>query len=141
MIRIRWLVVFLKSSYISIFTQIVVQNVQRKSVCKKNANCVLGMIKRNIKCKNAAAIIMRLYKSVVRLRLKYCILAGPPYHKKDIEVLERVQKRATQMVYGYGDLNYKDRLSLLELPSLEERRVRGDLIEAFKLLREIIVYF
>ena len=60
-----------------------------------------------------------------------------PYHKKDIEVLERVQKRATKMVYGYGDLNYKDTLSLLELPSLEERRVRGDLIEAFKLLKDI----
>ena len=41
------------------------------------------------------------------------------------------------MLYGYGDLNYKDRLSLLELPSLEERRVRGDLIEAFKLLKGI----
>ena len=41
------------------------------------------------------------------------------------EVLERVQKRATKMVYGYGALNYKDRLSLLELRSLEERRVRG----------------
>ena len=41
------------------------------------------------------------------------------------------------MVYGYEDLNYKDRLSLLELPSLEERRVRGDLIEAFKLLKGI----
>ena len=38
------------------------------------------------------------------------------------------------MVYVFGDLNYKDRLSLLELPSLEERRVRGDFIEAFKLL-------
>ena len=38
------------------------------------------------------------------------------------------------MVYGFGDLNYKDRLSLLELPSLEERRVRGDFIESFKLL-------
>ena len=37
----------------------------------------------------------------------------------------------------YGDLNYKDRLSLLELPSLEERRIRGDLIEAFKLLKGI----
>ena len=46
-------------------------------------------------------------------------------HKKDSEVLERVQKRATKMVYGYEDLNYKDRLSILELPSLEERRVRG----------------
>ena len=41
------------------------------------------------------------------------------------------------MVYGYGDLNYKDRLSLLELPSSEERRVRGDLIETFKLLKGI----
>ena len=39
------------------------------------------------------------------------------------------------MVYGYGNLNYKDRLSLLELPSLEDRRVRRDLIEAFKLLK------
>ena len=89
----------------------------------KKANCVLGMIKRNIKCKHAA-INMRLYKSLVRPRLNYCIQAWSPYHK-DIEVLERVQKRATKMVYGYGDLNYKDRLSLLELRSLEERRVRG----------------
>ena len=68
---------------------------------------------------------MRLYKSLVRPRLEFCIQAWSPYHKKDIEVLERVQKRATQMVYGYGDLNYKNRLSLLELLSLEKRRVRG----------------
>ena len=79
--------------------------------CSKKANCVLGMIKRNIKCKNAA-FIMRLYKSLVRPRLKYCIQALSPYHKKDIEVLERVQNSATKMVYGYGDLIYKDRLSI-----------------------------
>ena len=85
----------------------------------KKAICVLDMTKRNIKCKNVA-IIMRLYKSLVRPSLEYCIQAWSPYHKKDIDVLERVQKRATQMVYGCGDLNYKDRLSLLELPSLEE---------------------
>ena len=81
------------------------------------------MIKRNIKYKNAA-IIMKLYKSLARPRLEYCIQAWLSYHK-DIEVLERVQKRATKLVYGYGNLNYKDRLSLLELPSLEEQRVRG----------------
>ena len=89
----------------------------------KKANCVLGMIKRNIKSKDAA-IIMMLYKSLVRPRLEYCKQAWSPYHKKDIEVLERLQKRARKIVYGYGDLNYKDRLSLAELPSLEERRVR-----------------
>ena len=47
----------------------------------------------------------------MRSRLEYCIQAWSSYHKKDIEVLETVQKRATKMVYGYGDLNYKDRLS------------------------------
>ena len=82
------------------------------------------MIKRNIICKNAA-IIMRLYKSLVRPRLKYRIQAWSPYDKKDIEVLERVQKRATKMVYGYGDLNYKDKLFLLDLPSVEGFVVSG----------------
>ena len=85
----------------------------------KKTNCVLDMIRRNIKCKNAA-IIMRLYKSLVRPRLEYCIQAWSLYHRKDIEVLERVQKRTRRVVHGCGD-----RLSLLELPSLEERRVRG----------------
>ena len=89
-----------------------------------------------MKCKTAS-IIMRLYKSLVRPRLEYCIQAWSPYHKKDIEVLERIQKRATNGVYGYGDLNYKDRLSLLELPLLGEGRVRGDSIETFKLLKGI----
>ena len=41
------------------------------------------------------------------------------------------------MVYGYGDLNYKDTLSFLDFPSLEERKIRGDLMEAFKLLKGI----
>ena len=120
----------------------------------KKAKCVLGLIKRNIKCKNAATI-MRLYKSLVRPRPEYCIQAGFLYHTMDIEVSDGVQKRATKMVYGYWDLNYKDRLSLLELSSLEEdlnykdrlsllelssleeRRVRGDLIETIKLLKDI----
>ena len=97
---------------------------QQCFMAAKEANCVLGMIKRNIECKNAA-IIMRLYKSLVQPWLEYCIQDWSPYHKKDIEVLERVQKRTTKMVYGYGDLNYKDKLSLLELPSLEERMIRG----------------
>ena len=90
----------------------------------KKANCVLGMIKSNIKSKNAA-ISMMLYKSLVRPRLEYDIQAWSPYHKKNIDVLEKLPKLATKMVYGYGDLNYKDRLSLSELPTLEERRVRG----------------
>ena len=84
--------------------------------------CVLGIIKRNIKCKNAA-IIMRLYKSLVRPRLEYCIQAWSPYRKKDIEVLERVQKRAAQMLYGYGDLI---RINCLSLRIAIIRRTKGN---------------
>ena len=79
--------------------------------CSQKVNCVLGMINQNIKCKNAA-IIMRHYKFLVRPRLEYCIQAWSPYHKKDIEILERVQKRATEMDFVCENLNYKDRLPL-----------------------------
>ena len=48
-----------------------------------------------------------------------------------------MQKLATKIVYEWWDLNYKDRLSLWKLPYLEEQRVRGDLIETFKLLKGI----
>ena len=67
----------------------------------KKANCVLGMIEGNIKCKNAA-IFMKLCKSLVRPGLDYCIEAWSPYHRKDIKVVERVQKQATKMVMDVG---------------------------------------
>ena len=70
-------------------------------MAEKKSNCVLGMIKRNIKCKNAA-IIMRLYKSLMRPRLEYCMQAWFLYHKKDIEVLERVKKLATIGLWIWG---------------------------------------
>ena len=58
----------------------------------KKANCVLVMIKRNMKCNPY------YYEALLILgatRLEYCIQAWSPYHKKNIEILERVQKRAT----------------------------------------------
>ena len=58
-----------------------------------------------------------------------------PYLKKDIDLLEGVQRRATNMILGYKHYNYKDRLALCQLSTLEGRRLRGDLIQAFKLLK------
>ena len=53
---------------------------------------------------------------------------------KDIEVLEKVQHRATRMVPGLKRLPYEDRLRRLDIYSLTARRLRGDLIETYKLL-------
>jgi len=57
----------------------------------KQANCILGMIRRNIRHK-AKDVITRLYKALVRPRLEYCFQVWCPHYKKDIESLEKVQK-------------------------------------------------
>ena len=58
-----------------------------------------------------------------------------PYFKKDIDLLEGVQRRATKMILGYKHYCYEDRLALCQLSTLEGRRFRDDLIQAFKLLK------
>ena len=80
---------------------------------------------------------MRLYKALVRPKLEYCIQAWCPYLKKDISILERVQKRATKMIEGYKDMSYEDRLSNTGLTKLEKRHARGDLIQVFKIIKGI----
>ena len=60
-------------------------------------------------CK-AKKVILPLYKSIVRPHFDYCVQAWRPHYRKDIEKLEKVQKRATRMVEGLGEYSYEDRL-------------------------------
>lgn len=99
----------------------------------KNAISTLGIIRRHIKSRRKD-IIIKLYKSLVRPKLEYCIQAWCPYLKKDIENIERVQHRATKLISEFAGLDYEIRVKRAGLITLERRRLRGDLIEVFKLI-------
>ena len=96
-------------------------------------NQIFGFIRRNITYMDKTVIIP-LYKAIVRPHLEYCIQAWRPYHKKDIDKLERVQRRATKLIPELKHLSYERRLLECRLTTLETRRLRGDLIEVFKIL-------
>ena len=83
---------------------------------------------------NLYTITIPLYKAIVRPHLEYCIQAWRPYRKKDIDTLERIQRRATKMIPELRDLSYEERLKECGLTTLETRRLRGDQIEVFKIL-------
>jgi hypothetical protein len=99
----------------------------------KKGNRALGMIKRNF-AHRSKDVVLKLYKQIVRPHLEYAVQAWSPYYSKDIKVLEDVQKRATKLVYDFKDLSYEARLKKMGLTSLKLRRIRGDMIEVYKIL-------
>ena len=101
--------------------------------CVKKANKVLGMIRRTFSYLNQS-MVSQLYKVFVRPHLEYCQQACSPYLKKDQDKLEKVQRSATKLMQHMKDLPYEERLKELNLYSLEERRMRGDMILMYRLL-------
>ena len=83
---------------------------------------------------NSAEMFLFLYKMYVQSHLEYCVQSWSPYLARDIDILEKVQRRATKHVYGLNSLPYEGRLEKLQLYSSFCRRQRGDMIETYKIL-------
>ena len=101
--------------------------------CISRANRVLGIIHRSFSYLDKRMFIL-LYKTIVRPILEYGNSIWSPLYKRQSISIENVQRRATRMLYGLKYLSYEQRLVLLDLPSLKYRRLRGDLIQLYKIV-------
>ena len=97
------------------------------------ANRRIGLIKKGFDCLDTE-MFMYLYPVLIRPLLEYCVQIWSPHKQGDIDLLERVQRRATKIVPALRNLPYAERLRRLNLTTLEERRIRGDMIETYKIL-------
>jgi len=98
------------------------------------AYSMIGMLK-NAFVSRDVEIWKNLYVSMVRPHLEYAVSVWSPHLRKDIDALEKVQERVLRIPHELHKLSgYKERLSAVGLTTLEERRDRGDLIQAYKLI-------
>ena len=67
--------------------------------------------------------------------MEYAQGVWSPHLQGYIKDIEKVQKRATKLIFRLQNLSYDERLKALNLPTLKYRRLRGDMIELYKMVK------
>ena len=99
----------------------------------KKANNIMGLIRTFINLDED--IFLKLFKALVRPHIEYANTAWNPTKMKDIIAIENVQRRATKYLPILKNMTYEESLKKFNLPTLQYRRMREDLIETYKILR------
>ena len=100
------------------------------------ANKIMGLIRRTFDHLDISTF-RALFTAIVRPIIEYGQAVWSPYQVGTVRKVESVQRNATKWVNGLKEMSYSDRLRLINLPTLRFRRLRGDMIETYKIMHEL----
>ncbi|PKU36950.1 pol- hypothetical protein [Limosa lapponica baueri] len=101
---------------------LVDEKLDRRQQCvlaAQQANCVPGCIKSSV-ASRSWEVIPPLYSALTRRHLEYCIQLWSPQHRKDMDLLHQVQRRATKMIRGLESMILPANLTRVD-PTLQDR--------------------
>ena len=99
---------------------------------RQMSSWVLGVFK-----DRTTPVMLQLYKSLIRSRVKHCCPLWNPNKIHDIQSIESIQRQFTRRILGLKDTHYWNRLKELKLASLQRRREHYTIIHLLKLLQDI----
>lgn len=118
---------------------VVTKNLRPGKQCAKaaqTARAVLGQITRAFHYRDKR-IFKNLYVQYVRPHLEFAGPAWAPWTQEDMEILEKVQRKAVGMMSGLKGQDYGEKLKEIGLDSLQARREDADLTQTFKIMGRI----